>query len=114
MALKERGAIISLVASSMLFAATPASPPVRLAQPIEVKVVSMPPPPPAQSSEVKISSMPTPQVTEVKVKEIPTDPWNKGLVYLTGFLVLANFGLCIIILLGYRNHSVKTQPTPCA
>jgi hypothetical protein len=98
MALRECGAIISMVASSMLFAATPTRPvpPVGLPQPIEVKVVSMPSPPTAQQSEVKITSMPTPQKTELSVTDIPTDPWNKGLVFLTAFLVLANFALCAI------------------
>jgi hypothetical protein len=110
MALKECGAIVSMVASSMLFAATSTrpAPPVRLAQPIEVKVVSMPSPPTAQQSEVKITSMPTPQKTEVSVTDIPTDPWNKGLVYLTGFLVLANFGLCAITIRISRSQRQDT------
>lgn len=98
MALKECGAIISMVVSSTLFAATPTrpAPPGGLAQPIEVKVVSMPSPPTAKQSEVKITSMPAPQKAEVSVTDIPTDPWNKGLVFLTAFLVLANFALCAI------------------
>ena len=98
MALKECGGIISMVTSSMLFAATPTrpAPPMRLAQPIEVTVVSMPSPPTVQQSDVKITSMPTPQKSEVSVTDIPTDPWNKGLVFLTAFLVMANFALCAI------------------
>jgi hypothetical protein len=60
------------------------------APPTAVKIVSAPP------AEVKITSLPAPQMTEIKVKEIPTDRWNIGLFFLTAGLVIANFALCVI------------------
>jgi hypothetical protein len=53
--------------------------------------------------------MPTPQLTEVKVKDIPTDPWNIGLVCLTAFLVIANFALCIITIWMARSQREDTR-----
>lgn len=106
MALKDVGALIfAAVTCSATFAATP--PPIRpLAQPTEVKIVSVPA---AQPSEVKIISTPPASPAEVRIVAQPQDDSARQLVTVTWGLLIANAALCGVTVWSTKKQSLDLK-----